>query len=235
VTAGEAKPQAVSFADTGSDAEIKTSVLISNFVISLLGSLVNLLRFFKEEAWGTPDERQPDPNAGTKFAFDGITGVLLMVRSSLSFDANSQLPDQVRAAANGQAACEGIAGIFLLIWGLGKFLFSDGKNATWLKGVRYLDILAQSAFGVGALGAAIDCGTYRSQFPNSLAYSSYGLQLSSYVMVQFVLLMGAAVDVMSGSSKGNVRKGAFMLQLAALSCDLGAAVTGYASNQVASG
>ena len=235
-TAGEAKPQAVSFADSGSSSEIKTSLLISNFVISFLGSLVQLLRLFKEEAWAKKPvaDNQADPNALTKFAFDGITGVLLMVRSSISMSANTQLPDKVRAAMDAQAACEGIAGGAMIVWGAGKCTLSNGKNAFWLKGTKILDMLVQSAFGVGALGAAIAGGSYKSQFPNQLAYSSYGMQVSSYVMVQFVLLMGAAADLFAGPSSSTVRKGAFMLQLAALTCDLGAAVTGYASNQVAS-
>ena len=235
-TAGEAKPQAVSFADSGSSSEIKTSLLISNFVISFLGSLVQLLRLFKEEAWAKKPvaDNQADPNALMKFGFDGLTGVLLMVRSSISMSANTQLPEKVRAAMDAQAACEGIAGGAMIVWGAGKCTLSNGKNAFWLKGTKILDMLVQSAFGVGALGAAIAGGSYKSQFPNQLAYSSYGMQVSSYVMVQFVLLMGAAADLFAGPSSSTVRKGAFMLQLAALTCDLGAAVTGYASNQVAS-
>jgi len=237
-TAGQAKPQAVSFADSGGDggSETKTGLLIANFVISFLGSLIQALRLFMEESWAKKPvaENQADPNALTKFGFDGITGVLLMVRSSISMTANEQLPVEVRSAMDGQAACEGVAGGAMILWGMLKWAFSNGKNASWLKATKLIDMVLQLSFGVGALIAAAVAGSHKSQFDNQLAYSSYGLQASSYVMVQFVLLMNAAAELSSGASSSNVRKSAFMIQLAALTCDLGAAVTSYASNQVAS-
>lgn len=237
-TAGEAKPQAVSFADEGSEGgtETKTGLLISNFVLSCLGALVQGLRLFKEEAWAKQPvaANQADPHAKMRFGFDGLSGVLLMVRSSLSIAANEKLPEQVREAMDAQAACEGVAGGAMIVWGLGKCLFSDGKSKIWLLGVKLLDMLAQLAFGAGAITAAAVAGSHKGLFPNQLAYSSYGMQAASYLMVQFVLLMNAAVDLFPSGSTMMARQASFVLQLAALSCDLGAAVTSYASNNTAS-
>lgn len=237
-TAGEAKPQAVSFADEGSSggSETKTGLLISNFVISLLGSLLQGLRLYKEEAWAKKPvaEGQPDPNALTRFGFDGLSGVMLMIRSSLSITANEKLPEAVKEAMDAQAACEGVAGGAMILWGFGKWRFSDGKNKGWLLGVKLLDVAVQLGFGAGAITAAAFAGSHKDQFPNQLAYSSYGMQAASYLMVQFVLLMNAAVDLFPSSSTMMARKTSFVLQLAALTCDLGAAVTSYSSNQLAS-
>ena len=122
----------------------------------------------------------------------------------------------------------------MILWGFGKWRFSDGKNKGWLLGVKLLDVAVQLGFGAGAITAAAFAGSHKDQFPNQLAYSSYGMQAASYLMVQFVLLMNAAVDLFPSSSTMMARKTSFVLQLAALTCDLGAAVTSYSSNQAAS-
>ncbi|MBL9042456.1 MAG: LamG domain-containing protein [Myxococcales bacterium] len=235
-TAGEAKPQAVSFADDGGGTETKTGLLISNFVISCLGSLLQGLRLYKEAGWAkTPvAENRPDPNALARFGFDGLSGVMLMLRSSISITANEKLPEAVKAAMDAQAACEGVAGGAMIVWGFGKWTLSNGKNPKWLLGVKLLDVVVQLGFGVGAITAAAVAGSHKNQFPNQLAYSSYGLQAASYLLVQFTLLMNAAVDLFPSASTMLARQASFVLQLAALSCDLGAAVTSYSSNQAAS-
>lgn len=226
---GPARQQAVSFA--GTDAQ--TGMLWSNLVAGILLTLAEMPLFAMERAEAQSPARAagtPDPRRKQKLVWTSLAGMLVTLRAVFSGFGNAGLPSDVRAGMYLQATFEAAGGLGMMMFGQFIYQNSTGKEETFLKFLKLVDSLAQSALGILTMGTCCVVGSQKSAFPNTNAWVSYGFQSMGYLTLQASLWTNTIANLTGGEAEEKAVNVAQGLQGLTLSFDIGACITDYLAN-----
>lgn len=231
---GEARPQPVSFADN-QPADYAEQVW-AGFALGIALALLQIPRSLADLALSKAGSSEAVEAAETAalpktLLLDMGIALVLLARSGLSYYSNARLPEEVQTTLGLMSAMEALSAGNLMIMSLAKAytLVNRAKmGRVWVKIVKGVDLLVQTILTGGSVLAAIVASQTQGAFNSAADWTSFGLQVGSYICGQATTFSSALVEF---DPRGKISPYTpIVLAVSTVALDLGSSITTVVNN-----